>query len=140
MAKILALGGAGFIGSYVVRELLESGYEVDIVDTFSKYGFLRHDFFSDEKLSYKIKDVRSMYPIEFKGYDHVLFLAALIGGIKYFHKIPYQIARDNTESLSYAIDCTLAQPACDILEIYPDALAQLVARAPEACGAAEAAA
>ncbi len=108
MAKILAVGGAGFIGSYIVRELLSGGHDVDVVDTFSKYGFLRHEFFSDKRLTYRIKDVRSMHPIEFRGYDHILFLAALIGGIKYFHKIPYQIARDNTESLSYAIDCTLS--------------------------------
>ncbi len=49
-----------------------------------------------------------MYPAEFAGYDVVLCLAALIGGIKYFHRIPYTIARDNTEILAHAIDATLA--------------------------------
>ncbi len=38
----------------------------------------------------------------------MLCLAALIGGIKYFHRIPYRIARDNTEILAHAIDATLA--------------------------------
>jgi nucleoside-diphosphate-sugar epimerase len=108
MKKVLALGGAGFIGSYIVRELLKHSYEVTIVDNFSKYGFLSHDFYSDPRLALITKDVRAMYPVDFKGYDYILCLAALIGGIKYFHKIPYQIARDNTEVMSHAIDCTLA--------------------------------
>jgi len=108
MSAVLALGGGGFIGSYVVRELLNKGYEVTVVDNFSKYGFLNHDFYSHPKFILKIKDVRTMYPAEFKGCDYILCLAALIGGIEYFHKIPYQIARDNTEVLAYAIDSTLA--------------------------------
>ncbi|MEW6301088.1 MAG: NAD-dependent epimerase/dehydratase family protein [Thermodesulfobacteriota bacterium] len=108
MSTILALGGGGFIGSYVVRELLGAGHAVTVVDNFSKYGFLPHDFYSHPRCTLKVKDVRTMYPAEFAGYDYVLCLAALIGGIAYFHKIPYQIARDNTEVLARAIDCTLA--------------------------------
>ncbi len=108
MAKVLALGGAGFIGSYIVRELLKHGYEVTVVDNFSKYGFISHDFYSNPNFKLKTKDIRTLYPAEFKGYDYILCLAALIGGIRYFHKIPYQIARDNTEMLAHAIDYTLA--------------------------------
>ena len=108
MRKVLALGGAGFIGSYVVRELLKHDFEVTVVDNFSKYGFLKHDFYDHPRFKLVRNDVRTMYPSDFKGYDVVLCLAALIGGIKYFHKIPYRIARDNTELLCHAIDCTLA--------------------------------
>ncbi|WP_155476758.1 NAD-dependent epimerase/dehydratase family protein [Heliobacterium mobile] len=106
--NVLVLGGAGFIGSYVCRELLEKGYKLTIVDNFSKYGFIQHDYLRHPNVRLLVKDVRNMYPVEFKGYDIILCLAALIGGIKYFHKIPYQIARDNNELLAYAIDCTLA--------------------------------
>jgi nucleoside-diphosphate-sugar epimerase len=108
MRRILALGGAGFIGSYVVPELLRSDFEVTVVDNFSKYGFLKHDFYDHARFRLFNKDVRQMYPLEYKGYDVILCLAALIGGIKYFHRIPYRIARDNTELLTHAIDCTLA--------------------------------
>jgi nucleoside-diphosphate-sugar epimerase len=108
MQRVLALGGAGFIGSYVVRELLRAGFDVTAVDNFSKYGYLKHDFYGHSRFRLINRDVRQMYPVEFKGYDVVLCLAALIGGIKYFHKIPYRIARDNTELLCHAIDCTLA--------------------------------
>jgi nucleoside-diphosphate-sugar epimerase len=30
MTKVLALGGAGFIGSYVVRELLRNNFDVTV--------------------------------------------------------------------------------------------------------------
>jgi len=106
--RILCLGGAGFIGSYVVRELLDAGYSVTVIDNFSKYGYIEHDFYGHPNFKLEIKDVRTMYPMEFKGYDIVLCLAALIGGIRYFHKIPYRISRDNTELLAHAIDSTLA--------------------------------
>ncbi len=108
MSRVLALGGAGFIGSYVVRDLLERGHEVVAVDNFSKYGALSHDFFPHPKFTLRTGDVRQMLPHEFAGFDTVLCLAALIGGIKYFHRIPYRIARDNTDILTHAIDCTLA--------------------------------
>ncbi len=34
MKKVLCLGGAGFIGSYIVRELLNAGYDVTVIDNF----------------------------------------------------------------------------------------------------------
>ena len=38
MQKVLVSGSAGFIGGYVVGELLDRGYEVVGLDNFSKYG------------------------------------------------------------------------------------------------------
>ncbi len=62
MKKVLCLGGAGFIGSYAVRELLGAGYSVTIVDNFSKYGYLKHDFYEHPHCTVESKDVRTMYP------------------------------------------------------------------------------
>lgn len=107
--KILMLGSGGFIGSYLVRKFLNAGYKITVVDNFSKYGYIEHDFYSHKNFRLIIKDVRiNIYPFDFRGYDYVFCLAALIGGIRYFYKIPYQIARDNTEILSHAIDSTLS--------------------------------
>ena len=38
MSKVLVTGSAGFIGGYVVEELLSRGHEVVGLDNFSKYG------------------------------------------------------------------------------------------------------
>lgn len=108
MARILALGGSGFIGSYVVRKLLLEGHEVTSIDNFSKYGYVKHDFYENKNFKLISKDVRNIPPREFRDYDHIICFAALIGGIGYFHRIPYQIAKDNTNILNHSIDCTLA--------------------------------
>src|SRR5205807_7134342 len=39
--RILVTGSAGFIGGYLVEELLHAGHEVIGLDNFSKYGELR---------------------------------------------------------------------------------------------------
>ena len=38
MSKIVVSGSAGFIGGYLVQELLSRGHEVVGIDNFSKYG------------------------------------------------------------------------------------------------------
>ena len=40
--KVLVTGSAGFIGGYVVEELLGRGHEVVGLDNYSKYGPVRH--------------------------------------------------------------------------------------------------
>ena len=39
--KILVIGGAGYIGSHVVYELCDNGYEVTVLDNLST-GFLKN--------------------------------------------------------------------------------------------------
>ena len=36
--KVLVTGSAGFIGGYLVQELLDNGYNVVGIDNYSKYG------------------------------------------------------------------------------------------------------
>lgn len=108
MSKILSLGGCGFIGSYLARTLLDAGHQLICVDDFSKYGPIEHEFYAHKNFRLVRQDTRSLQPRDYEGYDVIVCLAALIGGIQYFHRIPYRIARDNTQILTHAIDCTLA--------------------------------
>ena len=94
----LVTGGAGFIGSAVVRNLLNRGEEVRVVDNLSKgtassipdsVDYLEGDVAEPDVCARAMKDV-----------DVCFHLAARIGGIGYFHRYPAEILDENNLMLS----------------------------------------
>jgi len=71
--KVLVTGGAGYIGSILVRELLRKGYSVRVVDTF----FFGEDPLKEvgDQLEIVKGDIRSYS--DFNGIDAVIDLAAI---------------------------------------------------------------
>jgi len=69
--KILIAGGAGYIGSKLIPNLLERGYQVDVVDLFW-FG----DYLPDEVGRLR-KGILDLNESELKGYNQVIFLAGL---------------------------------------------------------------
>ena len=53
--KILATGGMGYIGSHTVVELLNAGYEVDILDNLFNNVFLHNKVTIVAKHQYTLK-------------------------------------------------------------------------------------
>ncbi len=81
MHKVLVTGGAGYLGSILVPELLESGYEVTVVDSFLHGENSLAHVCSHPQFSVVRGDVRSktlMTPLLRKT-DTVIPLAALVG-------------------------------------------------------------
>jgi nucleoside-diphosphate-sugar epimerase len=69
--KILLAGGAGFIGSLLVPELLEHGYDVEVIDLL----WFGNNLPSDVKVIKK--DLFDCHEDDFKEYEQIIFLAGL---------------------------------------------------------------
>jgi nucleoside-diphosphate-sugar epimerase len=69
--KILIAGGAGYIGSALVPDLLERGYAIDVVDTLMFGNYL------PETVRVIRKDIFDLNVNDVTGYDQVIFLAGV---------------------------------------------------------------
>jgi nucleoside-diphosphate-sugar epimerase len=71
--KVVVVGGAGYVGQVVVRELLAAGHEVKVIDlfTFALPGRL------PQRLRWTVCDVRELRAWDLAGADAVLDLAAI---------------------------------------------------------------
>jgi UDP-glucose 4-epimerase len=94
----LVTGGAGFIGSAVVRALLAKGDEVRVVDNRYKTP-ARNVPDGVELIEGDVAD-RDASVRALKGVDVCFHLAARIGGIGYFHRYPADILDENNLMLS----------------------------------------
>ena len=57
MEKVLVTGSAGFIGGYVVEELLRQGFKVVGVDNYSKYGPVKKSYDDNPNYELVVADV-----------------------------------------------------------------------------------
>lgn len=104
--QILVTGGAGFIGSEVVRQLLEKGYHVRVADDLSKkIAYIPQGAeFIKVDLTKKKATLRVMDNIDF-----CIHLAAKIGGIGYFHKYPATVLSENNKMYSAVFEAAVAK-------------------------------
>ena len=110
MSKVLVTGSAGFIGGYVVKELLDRGHSVVGIDNYSKYGPVTRSY--DDHPSYRFiegdaRDVDLM-TAELYACDHFIAGAALIGGISYFHTYAYDLLATNERITASSCDAAIA--------------------------------
>jgi UDP-glucose 4-epimerase len=110
MEQVLVSGSAGFIGGYVVEELLKRGYAVVGLDDFSKYGRVAKSY--DNNPRYRLvegdaRDVGLMTEL-LAGCDHFIAGAAMIGGISYFHTYAYDLLAANERIIAASCDAAIA--------------------------------
>ncbi|HEY2174745.1 MAG TPA: NAD-dependent epimerase/dehydratase family protein [Mycobacteriales bacterium] len=108
--KVLVSGSSGFIGGYVVEELLRRGHTVVGVDNFSKYGRVAKSY--DDHPSYQLvegdaRDTELMTRL-LSDCDHFIAGAAMIGGISYFHAYAYDLLATNERIMAAQCDAAIA--------------------------------
>jgi nucleoside-diphosphate-sugar epimerase len=81
MKKVLVTGGAGYIGSVLVRQLLKKGYFVRVIDSLKWGGESLYEVANHENFEFQKGDVRNNEDVEkaLKGMDYVAHLAAIVG-------------------------------------------------------------
>jgi nucleoside-diphosphate-sugar epimerase len=109
VSKVLVTGAAGFIGGYVVEELLRRGHSVVGLDDYSKYGPVTRSFDSHPAYTFIEGDARDVEVVRdaLDGCDHFIAGAALIGGISYFHAYAYDLLAKNERIMASSCDAAI---------------------------------
>jgi UDP-glucose 4-epimerase len=107
--KVLVSGSAGFIGGYVVEELLRRGYAVVGVDNYSKYGRVAKSYDSHPDYQFVEGDCRDVALMRSLLADcaHFIAGAAMIGGISYFHTYAYDLLATNERITAASCDAAI---------------------------------
>jgi len=103
--RVVVTGGAGFIGSHVVENLLNRGAQVRVYDRVIN-GRLKHITHLKDLVEIIKGDCTDLKTAEkaFKGQDVVMNLAAHVGGIEYNRNHQATMLRDNLEIASTMIE------------------------------------
>ena len=108
--QVLVTGSSGFIGGYVVEELLSKGHDVVGLDNHSKYGKIAKSY--DEHPRYRLVDgdacEAGLVTELLEGCDHFIAGAALIGGISYFHHYAFDLLAQNERIMAACCDAAIA--------------------------------
>jgi nucleoside-diphosphate-sugar epimerase len=108
--NILVTGAAGFIGGYVVEELLAAGHQVIGLDNFSKYGRLRQATLDHPAYRFVEGDAKDVHLLGelLRDVEQMIAGAARIGGISYFHEFAYDLLAENERLTAAAFDAAIA--------------------------------
>ena len=79
--KVLVTGGAGYIGSVLVRQLLSKGHHVRVIDSLKFGGEALYDVMLNPRFEFMKGDVRNADDVAkaIQGMDAVAHLAAIVG-------------------------------------------------------------
>ena len=109
MSQVLVSGSAGFIGGYVVEELLKRGHHVTGIDNLSKYGPVAKSYDDHPRYTFvegDCTDVDLMTKLIWDC-DHFIAGAAMIGGISYFHAYAYDLLATNERIIAASCDAAI---------------------------------
>ncbi|MEQ1873056.1 MAG: NAD(P)-dependent oxidoreductase [Ilumatobacteraceae bacterium] len=107
--RVLVSGSSGFIGGYIVQELLGRGHTVVGIDNHSKYGKVARSYDSHPEYKFVEGDCRDVDLMTslLEDCDHFIAGAAMIGGISYFHAYAYDLLANNERIMAASCDAAI---------------------------------
>jgi UDP-glucose 4-epimerase len=107
--KVLITGAAGFLGGYLVEELLNHGHEVIGLDNFRKYGRVAKSYDNNPKYHFIEGDAKDggLLKEAVAGCDQFVAAAAIIGGISLFHEYAYDLIAENERIIASSFDAAI---------------------------------
>jgi UDP-glucose 4-epimerase len=109
MSTVLVTGSAGFIGGYLVEELLRRDHSVIGLDNLSKYGPISKSYDDDPRYTFVEGDAQDSELLAklLEDCDHFIAGAAMIGGISYFHAYAYDLLATNERIIAASCDAAI---------------------------------
>jgi dTDP-L-rhamnose 4-epimerase len=111
--RILVTGGAGFIGCYVIKQLLDRGYEVRVLDSLVEQVHRPGARLNPvlRQVEFLAGDLRETVAVEraLRGVDGVVHLAAEVGVGQSMYAIDRYVTA-NDAGTAVLLQCLLAQP------------------------------
>ena len=109
MKRVLVTGSSGFIGGYLVQELLRRDYAVVGLDNLSKYGRVAHEYDSHPNYRFVEGDAQDKDLMRelLADCQHFIAGAAMIGGISYFHTYAYDLLATNERIMAASCDAAI---------------------------------
>jgi UDP-glucose 4-epimerase len=107
--KVLVTGAAGFLGGYLIEELLAHGYEVVGLDNYGKYGKVEKSYDNHPNYRFVEGDAQDVPLLKelIADCDQFAALAALIGGIPFFHTYAYDLIAGNERIIASSFDAAI---------------------------------
>lgn len=118
MAKVLVTGAAGFIGGYLVQELLDHGHKVVGLDNQSKYGPVARSYDQEPNFRFVPGDARDANLLAelLADCDHLIAGAAMIGSNSYSHTYAYDLLATNERIIAATCDAAITAARTGRLE------------------------
>jgi nucleoside-diphosphate-sugar epimerase len=113
--KYLVTGGSGFIGSALVKKLLDEGHSVRVFDNNSRGNLRRLEAFIDQ-IEFIEGDIRDLEQVNkaCKGVDSVCHLA-FINGTKFFYEVPELVLEVGVKGMMNVLDSCISNEIPELI-------------------------
>jgi nucleoside-diphosphate-sugar epimerase len=115
MKKYIVTGGSGFIGSSLVRKLLEEGHSVKVFDNNSRGNQRRLEGVLDD-IEFIEGDIRDLDQVKkaFKNVDAVCHLA-FVNGTRFFYELPELVLEVGVKGMMNVLDACIENDISDFI-------------------------